>query len=668
MWNKIINPINGKYVSVNDNLGKKILKNYIYHLTGGADAPAYGEREVYDLDRIKNLEKDETIEPLMEETEEQREINRQKAQACVQDDDHCDDNALCVNESCVVPAKQTIKILQPVIPTLGDDTQPPVIPTLGDDTQPPVIPTLGDNTQPPVIPTLGDDTQPPVIPTQSDGPKPGPDDDDGGSQTDDDDYSDEDFYDDDDEDEDDPGPDNDGTKPGQDSQPGPRPVSGPGPGPGTNPDLDDDGSIPGPPPPPSDKPTCDINNIKYKLNITCDGKCLVNIGDDTKPMPPKFSGLLGQIKNVLERAAPGGDGKETRLEQLFKQGCAAAVLDIPDDADLGLLHARERRVHPLRSQEIIDKMHGLGHDKMTPVDTTGAPELPAAPAHQIAAAAEEADDEIQQDAETASQQREADAERQTAVDKAAEEAAKQKKIEELKEQIGGAQQKLRDFLNNLNLKYKTVKRAGVTNEPNMTCNVDITKFYDEKRTPKKEYGDIPGFSDQLLQKYKEYFKKAKTEYGEKPKYKEFFTNVEQKLKNVTENIPVRQDLFDQYINEFDNTKRSSTQNLLSQNINIMSNNVTALTEYLTKLNSKQQALEKLKTDYSLNTNQVATCFLELLMFSGDKYSHSSDTNWSKTSIMDAIKNIKDENGQIEPSYYDEESDKTHELIYIAHYT
>ena len=100
----------------------------------------------------------------------------------------------------------------------------------------------------------------------------------------------------------------------------------------------------------------------------------------------------------------------------------------------------------------------------------------------------------------------------------------------------------------------------------------------------------------------------------------------------------------------------------------MSNNVTSLTEYLTKLSSKQQSLEKLKTDYSLNTNQVATCFLELLMFSGDKYSHSSDTNWSKTSIMDAIKNIKDENGQIEPSYYDEESDKTHELIYIAHYT
>ena len=58
MWNRIINPINGKYVSVNDNLGKKILKNYIYHLTGGSDAvdnnivpPTNGSS--YTVDEIK---------------------------------------------------------------------------------------------------------------------------------------------------------------------------------------------------------------------------------------------------------------------------------------------------------------------------------------------------------------------------------------------------------------------------------------------------------------------------------------------------------------------------------------------------------------------------------------------------------------------------------------
>ena len=36
MWNKITNPETGRKVSINGAIGKKILKNYIYQLSGGA--------------------------------------------------------------------------------------------------------------------------------------------------------------------------------------------------------------------------------------------------------------------------------------------------------------------------------------------------------------------------------------------------------------------------------------------------------------------------------------------------------------------------------------------------------------------------------------------------------------------------------------------------------
>ena len=144
MWNRIINPINGKYVSVNDNLGKKILKNYIYHLTGGTDTATaatvndseYSEdpdhETIYELKEIQDAMKEDASKKIKLKTTMDPEQKKRKLEAsreaCVENE-HCENGAFCEKHNCYKGGSQNIDIVE-------KDTPDPPPPTDEEDTPP----------------------------------------------------------------------------------------------------------------------------------------------------------------------------------------------------------------------------------------------------------------------------------------------------------------------------------------------------------------------------------------------------------------------------------------------------------------------------------------------------------------------------------------------------